>query len=92
MYVPPAGQTGIVLDQPSGKKGRRSSQVGVSFVVLLSPAQMSLHISSCIKLKWHLGIFAVIWGAVPMKCKMMKAAAAKHSENIEIFNFRDIRE
>src|ERR1041385_3495458 len=34
VYVPLAGQTGMLFDHLSGKFGRRSSQVSVSFVVL----------------------------------------------------------
>jgi hypothetical protein len=80
----------MLLDQLSGKYGRRSSQVGVSFVVVLSPSQSRLQISICLKFWWHAGIFDDF--RVKKAGKATTTAAPKHTEQIKIFVVRDIRE
>jgi len=85
VYVPPPGHTGMLFDHLSGKYGLRSSQVGVSFVVLFSlPAHSILINSRFIKLSWQSGILAVFFDEAEIN-NAIKTAITKQAAKIKIF-------
>ena len=73
----------MLFDHLSGKQGRRSSQVGELFVLLLlSFAQWCFIDSSSIRLRWQREILDDLRSQDVEADKQTKAATTKHTENL----------
>lgn len=78
----------MLFDHLSGKYDRRSSQLGVSFVLLpFSLAQLYFINSSSIRLRWQREIFDDLRSHEVVTDKQTRVATTKHTAN---FAFRAI--